>query len=58
MEEQLFNILTYLIILVAIFIAGRKVFNKIFKKGELSCENGCDGCSVKCELKEQIKVHQ
>ncbi len=58
MEEQLFNIFTYLIILVAVFITGKRVFNKTFKKGELLCENGCDGCSAKCKLKEQIKVHQ
>ena len=58
MEEQFFDILAYLIILVAVFIAGKKIFYKSFKKEKSSCANGCNGCTAVCNLKDKIKVYQ
>ena len=61
MDEIIYNIISYLIILIALFIAGRKLFQKMFVKKESSCADGCGGCSTKCDLKELVnapKVNQ
>jgi hypothetical protein len=55
MEEIIYNSLTYIIVLFAIFIAVRKVVLKNTKKEESSCADGCGGCSSKCDLKALVK---
>lgn len=54
MENTFYNLLTYLIVLIALLIASKKVIRKMFYKNESSCESGCGGCTSTCELK---KVH-
>lgn len=53
MEQIVYNILTYIIIGFALFVAGKKMYGKAFsKKKESGCGDGCGGCSSKCELKD------
>lgn len=53
MEQGIYNILTYLIIAGAMFVAGKKLYEKAFpKKQSTGCGDGCGGCASKCDLKE------
>lgn len=52
MEETFYNILTYLIVFIALFLAGRKTITKMFSKKESPCNSGCGGCTSTCELKK------
>ncbi|MFA6400644.1 MAG: hypothetical protein WCX31_03325 [Salinivirgaceae bacterium] len=56
MEQVIYNILTFLIIGTALFIAGRKAYAKLFVKKESSCASGCEGCASKCELKSVVDL--
>jgi len=56
MEQVIYNTLAFLIIGIALFIAGRKVFAKLFVKKESTCASGCDGCASKCELKSLVEL--
>jgi hypothetical protein len=54
METVFFTVLTYLILGFAFFIAGRKLFEKLFSSKKSSCADGCAGCTSKCELKSLV----
>ncbi|MDA3891143.1 MAG: FeoB-associated Cys-rich membrane protein [Salinivirgaceae bacterium] len=57
MEEHIYNIITYLIVLLAIFVAARKIIAKNFaKKESVSCADGCGGCATGCNLKEEVNL--
>lgn len=49
----IYDILTYLVIGVAVFVTIKKVFENSFKKKDpSSCSDGCGGCTSKCDLKD------
>ena len=52
MEETALNIIAYLIVLLALIIAVKKLFKKVSANNESPCTNGCGGCTAKCDLKE------
>lgn len=56
MEDLIYNTLSYIIILFAVYIALRKVIFKNNKEEESSCADGCGGCSSKCDLKALVKT--
>ncbi len=51
MEEIIYNIITYFIITFALFVAVIKIYRSVFLGNKPNCENGCGGCTSKCELK-------
>lgn len=53
METLIYDLLTYLIIGLAVLVVMKKIFRKSFSKNEeASCADGCGGCTSKCDLKE------
>lgn len=59
MEDHIYNLLTYLIIFVAVIITGKKFWKKNFgKKEDSSCSSGCGGCATKCDLKELVNTNK
>ncbi len=48
---MIYNIITYLIVALSLFLAGKKIYMKIFTNKQPACESGCGGCTSKCELR-------
>lgn len=58
METIVFNILTFIILGVAFFIAGKKLVQKLFARNQRSCADGCSACTSKCELKSLVDTQK
>ncbi|MGD9994067.1 MAG: hypothetical protein AB7S69_12285 [Salinivirgaceae bacterium] len=58
METLVFNIITFIILGVAFFIAGKKLVLKLFARNQRSCADGCSGCTSKCELKSLVDTQK
>ena len=56
----IYDILTYLIVAIAVLIAFKKFLDKTIRKQKVSssCADGCGGCTSKCDLKEFAATHQ
>ncbi len=54
MTSIVLNIAAILVVGFAFFMAGKKVFTKLFTKPVSQCESSCGGCTNKCDLHEAL----
>jgi len=50
MQTVLFNILVFIIVAIASFLAIRKVVNHFYRIKDQSCSSSCESCSAECQL--------
>ena len=54
MENILYDLAAYFIVLFALFLAIRKMVHKSNINNDVSCSTGCGGCSSKCDLSKNM----
>jgi len=55
MKDIIFDTLTYLIVLTALFFAVKNMFNISFTGKTKEKKIGCSGCSARCEYSSRVK---
>lgn len=58
MNTIVLNIITFIILGVAFFFAGRKLVEKLFAPNKNTCSSGCSGCTSKCDLKKLVDTQK